>query len=51
MLTVVAPGQGSQKPGMLTPWLELAHLAALNLDTWDLLLVPNCEPAYTVGKR
>ena len=30
---------------------ELAHLAALNLDTWDLLLVPNCEPAYTVGKR
>ena len=30
---------------------ELAHLAALNLDTWDLLLVPNCEPVYTVGKR
>ncbi|GAB2858743.1 metallophosphoesterase family protein [Hymenobacter ruber] len=30
---------------------ELAHLAALNLDTWKLTLVPNCEPAYTIGKR
>lgn len=28
MLAVVAPGQGSQKPGMLAPWLELEHLAA-----------------------
>ncbi|MEP6980453.1 MAG: ACP S-malonyltransferase [Nakamurella sp.] len=27
MLAVVAPGQGSQKPGMLAPWLELPHLA------------------------
>ena len=24
MLAVLAPGQGSQKPGFLTPWLELA---------------------------
>ncbi len=30
---------------------ELAHLAALNLDTWDLTLVPNCEPPYSIGKR
>ena len=30
---------------------DLAHLAALNLDTWELTLVPNCEPAYTIGKR
>ena len=30
---------------------ELAHLAALNLDTWELTLVPNCEPAYAIGKR
>ncbi len=30
---------------------ELAHLAALNLDTWELILVPNREPAYTIGKR
>ena len=30
---------------------ELAHLAALNLDTWELTLVPNREPAYTIGKR
>nr|WP_111765435.1 ACP S-malonyltransferase [Nakamurella deserti] len=28
MLAVVAPGQGSQKPGMLAPWLEREHLAA-----------------------
>ena len=25
MLAVVAPGQGSQTPGFLTPWLELPH--------------------------
>jgi serine/threonine protein phosphatase 1 len=30
---------------------ELAHLAALNLDTWELHLVPNCEPPYAIGKR
>ncbi|GAB3332262.1 metallophosphoesterase family protein [Hymenobacter humi] len=30
---------------------ELAHLAALNLDTWELALVPNREPPYTIGKR
>ena len=30
---------------------ELAHLAALNLDTWELTLVPNREPAYAIGKR
>ena len=30
---------------------ELGQLAALNLDTWDLVLVPNCEPAYAIGKR
>ena len=25
MLAVVAPGQGSQSPGFLTPWMELEH--------------------------
>ena len=25
MLVIVAPGQGAQSPGFLTPWLELAH--------------------------
>jgi serine/threonine protein phosphatase 1 len=30
---------------------ELAHLTALNLDTWELTAVPNCEPSYTIGKR
>ena len=29
----------------------LAHLAALNLDTWQLTLVPNREPAYPIGQR
>lgn len=28
VLAIVAPGQGSQKPGMLTPWLELPGAAA-----------------------
>lgn len=27
MLAIVAPGQGAQTPGMLTPWLELPGLA------------------------
>lgn len=26
MLAIVAPGQGSQSPGFLTPWLEVPHL-------------------------
>ncbi|MCC3154052.1 metallophosphoesterase family protein [Hymenobacter sp. BT770] len=30
---------------------ELAHLAALNLDTWELTLVANREPPYAIGKR
>ncbi|MBF9223298.1 metallophosphoesterase family protein [Hymenobacter ruricola] len=30
---------------------ELGQLAALNLDSWELLLVPNCEPPYAIGKR
>ena len=25
MLVIVAPGQGAQAPGFLTPWLELPH--------------------------
>ena len=28
MLALLAPGQGSQKPGMLTPWLDLPGAAA-----------------------
>ena len=30
---------------------ELAHLAALNLDTWELTQVANREPPYAIGKR
>ena len=30
---------------------ELAHLTALNLDTWELTCVPNREPAYGIGQR
>lgn len=30
---------------------ELAHLAALNLDTWELTVVPNREPPYAIGRR
>lgn len=30
---------------------ELRHLAALNLDTWELTLQENIEPAYPIGKR
>ncbi|SHK19486.1 metallophosphoesterase family protein [Hymenobacter psychrotolerans] len=30
---------------------ELAHLAALNLDTFELTLVPNREPPYAIARR
>ena len=28
-----------------------AQLTALNLDSWELTQVPNCEPAYPIGRR
>lgn len=34
MLALLAPGQGSQTPGMLTPWVELPGAAA-RLATWS----------------
>ncbi len=34
MLALLAPGQGSQSPGMLAPWLELPG-AAQRLSTWS----------------
>ncbi|MCH5645377.1 MULTISPECIES: ACP S-malonyltransferase [unclassified Gordonia (in: high G+C Gram-positive bacteria)] len=36
MLTMLAPGQGSQTPGMLTPWLDLPG-ARDQLATWSKL--------------
>ena len=36
MLAVLAPGQGSQKPGFLTPWLDLPGAAA-RLRWWSVL--------------
>jgi [acyl-carrier-protein] S-malonyltransferase len=34
MIVIAAPGQGSQKPGFLTPWLELPGVAK-TLATWS----------------
>ncbi|MGH3729658.1 MAG: acyltransferase domain-containing protein [Micromonosporaceae bacterium] len=36
MLAVIAPGQGSQKPGFLTPWLDLPGVQA-RLTWWSAL--------------
>ena len=36
VLAVLAPGQGSQKPGFLTPWLGLAGVEA-RLNWWSVL--------------
>ncbi|MDG4799378.1 acyltransferase domain-containing protein [Micromonospora sp. WMMD980] len=36
MLAVLSPGQGSQKPGFLTPWLDVAGLEA-RLRWWSAL--------------
>jgi serine/threonine protein phosphatase 1 len=30
---------------------ELRHLAAFNLDTWELILVPNRELPYSIGRK
>ena len=38
MLVLVAPGQGAQKPGLLTPWLELPGVRTLALKTPDDLV-------------
>ncbi|MFD0891128.1 ACP S-malonyltransferase, partial [Streptosporangium algeriense] len=37
MLVLVAPGQGAQTPGFLTPWLELPGLAD-RLSAWSDLI-------------
>ncbi|MGV9672046.1 ACP S-malonyltransferase [Gordonia sp. NPDC003504] len=37
MLTMLAPGQGSQTPGMLTPWVELPGVRD-QLATWSKLI-------------
>lgn len=34
MIALLAPGQGAQKPGMLSPWLELDGVAA-QVDAWS----------------
>lgn len=36
MLAVLSPGQGAQKPGFLTPWLQLEHAEA-RLRWWSAL--------------
>jgi [acyl-carrier-protein] S-malonyltransferase len=36
VLVLLAPGQGSQTPGMLAPWLELAG-AAERIDAWSTI--------------
>lgn len=35
MLAILAPGQGSQKPGFLTPWIEADPTAAARLREWS----------------
>ena len=37
MLALLAPGQGAQTPGFLTPWLEDATSRAL-LENWSTLI-------------
>jgi [acyl-carrier-protein] S-malonyltransferase len=37
VLAILAPGQGSQKPGFLTPWIE-DHAAASRLREWSDLI-------------
>ncbi|THV33911.1 ACP S-malonyltransferase [Glycomyces buryatensis] len=38
MLAILAPGQGSQKPGFLTPWIESDPAAAAKLREWSELI-------------
>jgi len=48
VLAVLAPGQGSQKPGFLTPWLALPGAEA-RLRWWSVLA--GVEPPATVNVR
>ena len=34
MLAIIAPGQGAQTPGMLTPWLEISDCAE-SISRWS----------------
>ena len=51
--------QAAQRPGALgldsgcvyRHNVGFAQLTALNLDTWEVVQVPNCEPAYAIGRR
>ncbi|MBO3731399.1 ACP S-malonyltransferase [Glycomyces niveus] len=38
MLAILAPGQGSQKPGFLTPWIEYDPAAEARLRAWSDLI-------------
>ena len=38
MLAIVAPGQGAQKPGFLTPWLDALPTAQPRLAWWSALV-------------
>ncbi len=44
MLVIVAPGQGSQVPGFLAPWLELPAVAK-QLEDWSALA--GCDLVYS----
>ncbi|NED68709.1 ACP S-malonyltransferase, partial [Streptomyces sp. SID10244] len=48
MLSMLAPGQGSQTPGMLSPWLELAG-ARDQLATWSKLIGLDLERLGTTA--
>ena len=37
MLAIIAPGQGAQAPGMLTPWLEISDCAE-SIARWSELI-------------
>jgi len=37
MLAIIAPGQGSQTPGMLSPWLEDAQVRTLAEEISDAI--------------
>ncbi|RPF28728.1 ACP S-malonyltransferase [Georgenia muralis] len=53
MLAVLCPGQGAQTPGMLAPWLELAHLRELlehysDVTELDLVTLGTTADAETI---
>ena len=50
MLAFIAPGQGAQTPGMLTPWLENSDCAE-SISRWSEVIGKDLRLAFSGEKN